>query len=422
MTHTTSEDIAYLENRLTSKARDVINKIKKDIYPFIHTPSTIFEKLGFKYSGPYDGHDINLLEKILKQAKKRSGAQIIHIKTKKGKGYKPAEENPNIFHGISPYNKLTGKPIKGPSAKMTFPQIACDELITLAKKDKRIVAITPGTPAGTSISKFQEVFPDRFFDVGIAEQHAVTFAAGLARDGIRPVISIYSTFLQRAYDQIVHDVCIQELPVVFLARSGIVEDGETHNGVFDVSYLRHIPNLIVMSPKDDEELRLMIRNAFVLAKPVVILHPKGESVSINKSSQFKVGQGEILTQGKDLALLAFGSMVKPALKVADKLMAYGIKTCVVNTKFAKHIDKSMLDKITQNVKKVITLEEYLIHGGVGSRVLEVLAELDRKDVSLKQIGIEDKFLEHGNPERLKEKYKLDEDSIVEQALKFLGFK
>jgi len=400
---TTTSDLVYLEAGLDEKTKKILHKIQKDITPYIHTPGSIFERFGFKYSGPIDGHNIDMLIKVFEQAKKRKGPQIIHIKTVKGKGYKPAEENPPKFHGIE--------------------EFSCDVLIDLAKKDKKIVAITPGTPGGTGIGKFQDVYPERFFDVGIAEQHAVTFAAGLAKGGLKPVVSIYSTFLQRAYDQIVHDVCIQKLPVVFLCRSGLVEDGETHQGVFDVSFLRHIPNLVVMSPKDSNELKQMIEKAFSYNKPVAIIHPKGEIVSIDESTNqdFEEGESELLRKGKDLALVAFGSMVKPALEIADKLMAYGIKTCVINTRFAKHIDKEMIDTLTKTVKKVITLEEQLIQGGVGSRVLEVLAELEKEDVKVKQIGIPDQFIEHGKTDMLKEKYGLDNESILQQILNFMGF-
>jgi len=417
-TYTSINDLAYLESKLDEKAKGILKNIKKDIHPYIYTPSIIFEKLGFRYFGPYDGHDIELLTKVFEQSKKRSGPQIIHVRTIKGKGYQPAEQDPELFHGIGPFDKNSGIPLKTSNVK-TYPKLVAETLIELAKKNKKIVAISPGTPLGTGIRLFEKAFPDRFYDVGIAEQHAVGFAAGLAQHGFKPVVSIYSTFLQRAYDQIVHDVCIQDLPVVFLCRSGLVEDGETHHGVFDVSYLRHIPNLILMSPRDADELVVMIKNAFTLNKPVCILHPKGEIVNIGKKvPAISVGKSELVIRGKDLALFAFGSMVKPALEIADKLMAYGIQTCVINTRFAKHIDKELIQKISTNIKKIVTLEENIIHGGVGSRVLEILSELETNDVSVKQFGAPDHFIEHGDTESIKKSINLDNESVIESIVNF----
>ncbi len=340
---------------------------------------------------------------------------LVHVYTKKGKGYRPAEENPDKFHGIGPFDLATGKPLRE-SKIPTYTEVFGEALVRLARSDPRIVAITAAMPDGTGLKAFARVFPERFFDVGIAEQHAVTLAAGLARAGMRPVVAIYSTFLQRAYDQIVHDVAIQKLPVVFcLDRGGLVgEDGETHHGVFDLSYLRHIPGMVVMAPKDENELIAMMRSAFTYEGPVALRYPRGTGRGVPldyEQPPLPLGKGEVLREGGDLAIFAVGPHAYTGLEVAAVLEREGKEAAVVNCRFVKPLDADLLLTWARRTGRVVTIEENVLAGGFGSAVLELLADSGFRGEVLR-CGVPDRFIEHGPPEVLREECGLDASSIL----------
>jgi 1-deoxy-D-xylulose-5-phosphate synthase len=383
-------------------------------------PGVLFEELGFEYVGPIDGHNTKLLIETLKSIKTSNSPALIHVITKKGKGYEFSEKDPCVFHGIGPFEMETGSQLSL-SAAATYSSVLGNTLTDLGSSDKRIIAISAAMKEGTGLDCFAEKYPDRFYDVGIAEPHAVTFAAGLASRGFRPVVAIYSTFLQRAYDEIIHDVCLQNLPVIFaIDRSGIVgEDGPTHQGLFDISFLRHIPNLIVMSPKDADELRMMMEFSLKHNGPSAIRYPRGKvpESSLNVP-EIIMGTSEIIRQGTDIALIAVGNRVVPAIKAAEKLGEAGISAAVVNARFIKPLDENMLLSISSQVPKLLTIEENALQGGFGSAVLEFLnsSEISPK---LKMLGIPDRFVEQGNPERLREKYGIDENGIFNAALSFV---
>jgi 1-deoxy-D-xylulose-5-phosphate synthase len=384
-------------------------------------PGLLFEELGLKYIGPIDGHRLDYLIETFQNAKKLRGPILIHVITKKGKGYPPAEMNPDRFHGISPFIIETGE-LKGVSHQNppTYTEVFGDTLCQLAKVDKRLVAITAAMQSGTGLEEFARKFPDRFYDIGIAEQHAVTFAAGLALEGMRPVVAIYSTFLQRAYDQVVQDVCMQNLPVVFaLDRGGIVgEDGPTHHGLFDFSYLRHIPNLIVMVPKDENEFQHMIKTATECPMPVVLRYPRGRGVGVRREVPLElidIGKGEVLREGEDVLILAIGSTVYPSLRAAERLAGSGIQAAVINSRFLKPLDADLLCDWAKRVRKVLTIEENVLQGGFGSAVLELFQERGLFSIQVKRLGIPDLFVEHGSQALLREKYGIDEDGIFRGA-------
>jgi len=389
-------------------------------------PGIIFEELGFNYIGPIDGHNIELMIETLERIKKTSSPTLIHVITKKGKGYEFAEEQPSLFHGIGPFECDTGEPIKG--SGLTYSEAFGEAITDFAEKDDSVVAITAAMKEGTGLEQFAEKYPDRFYDVGIAEPHAVTFAAGLATQGIKPVVAIYSTFLQRAYDQILHDICIQNLHVVFaIDRAGIVgEDGQTHNGVFDVSYLRHIPNIVVMEPKDGIEMRMMLKYALGYDGPVAIRYPRGKipsglrslSMVPEEGSLIRCGKGEILREGNDIAFIALGETSYRAISVAVRLEKEGISTMVINARFAKPLDRDLISAVANVVPRIVTIEENTIQGGFGSAVLEMLNEMEMHNVKLKRIGIPDGFIEHGKQSELRRKYGLDEEGIYLTALSF----
>jgi len=388
------------------------------LYLLVHR--VLFEALRFIYLGPFDGHDIKSLIGTLEKAKKMKGPRFIHIVTQKGRGYKPAEKDATKWHGAIPFNIETGNGTTPLDKNIPrYSQVFCDTVIKLAEDDKRIVAVTAAMPDGTGLKPFQEKFPDRLYDVGIAEQHAVTFSAGLAAAGIRPLVAIYSTFLQRAFDQIIHDVCLQKLPVVFaLDRGGLVgEDGPTHHGVFDLSYLRAIPGIIVMAPKDENELQSMFKSAFEYCCPVAIRYPRGKGVGIKLDQPdewevLPIGRAEIVRPGRDLAILAVGNMVYPALLAAEKLGNYGIQAYIVNMRFIKPLDKEMVIKLASETGHLVTVEENTLVGGFGSAVLEALHEGGIRDCVVQNIGIPDRFIEQGNMNLLREKYGLTSDGIV----------
>lgn len=380
-------------------------------------PGLLFEELGLKYIGPIDGHRLDYLIETFQNIKKLRGPILIHVITKKGKGYPPAEKDPTRFHGVSPFNIETGELKVGSTGNPpSFTEVFGETLCQLAREDQRLVAITAAMQSGTGLEEYSRRFPDRFYDIGIAEQHAVTFAAGLALEGMKPVVAIYSTFLQRAYDQIVQDVCLQNLPVVFaMDRAGIVgEDGPTHHGLFDFSYLRHIPNLIVMVPKDEEEFRHMIKTAVDCHQPVALRYPRGKGEGVERSPRLhplEIGKGEILREGRDALILAIGVTVYPALRAAERLDQRNISTAVINCRFLKPLDRSLICDWAKRTGRVLTVEENVLQGGFGSAVLELLEEEGLYSIQIKRLGIPDLFVEHGPQSLLREKYGIDENGI-----------
>ncbi len=388
-------------------------------------PGMLFEELGFEYVGPIDGHKIESLIETFERFKDFPMPVLIHAITKKGKGYSPAEKSPWIFHGVGPFDIETGSQIS--SANPTYSEIFGSYLVKLAREDSRVVAITAAMTEGTGLSEFAKTFPSRFYDVGIAESHAVTFAAGLASQGLKPVVAIYSTFLQRAYDEIVHDVCLQNLPVVFaIDRAGIVgEDGPTHNGAFDISYLRHIPNIVIMAPKDENELGRMLKTAISHGGPVAIRYPRGAVSKIPTDMELKkltIGESEILKDGKDILIIAIGSAVQPAKHASELLNEMGISACVINARFAKPIDASLIGNLAKEIKSVLTVEENVVQGGFGSAVLEHLSEMDIDGLKIKMLGLPDKFIEHGPQNLLRKILGLDAEKITKEALTLIGKK
>jgi 1-deoxy-D-xylulose-5-phosphate synthase len=388
------------------------------------TPGMLFEALKFTYLGPVNGHRLNHLIETFNNVKNLRGPILVHVRTTKGKGYRPAESDPTGFHGLGKFDPDTGEPKKRVGDVPTYTEVFGDTLVRLAKEDKRIVAITAAMPDGTGLVDFRKQFPDRFYDVGICEQHAVTFAAGLALEGMRPVAAIYSTFLQRAYDQILHDVCMQKVPVVLaLDRGGVVgEDGETHQGLFDLSYLRHLPNLVLMAPKDENELRDMLYTAVDHPGPVALRYPRGRGVGVAFSStlsKIPLGKAELLREGEDLLILAVGASVYPALKAAGDLEKRGFHATVVNARFIKPLDENLILTLAASHGRVLTVEENVVAGGFGSAVLELLADQGLFGVAVKRLGIPDTFVEHGSQEILRQKFGLDAEGILKGALEFL---
>jgi 1-deoxy-D-xylulose-5-phosphate synthase len=383
-------------------------------------PGILFEELGFDYVGPIDGHNTELLIETFKRIKTSTSPTLIHVITKKGKGYEFSEKNPCTFHGVGPFELETGSQLSSKNS-ISYSSAFGIFLTDLAENDQRIIAVSAAMKEGTGLNCFAEKFPDRFYDVGIAEPHAVTFAAGLASRGLRPVVAIYSTFLQRAYDEIVHDVCLQKLPVIFaIDRAGIVgEDGPTHHGLFDISYLRHIPNLVFMSPKDGAELKQMLEFAIKYQGPSAIRYPRGKVPdNLIASSEVTMGNGEILRDGTDIALIATGSCVIPALKAAKKLERDGIQAAVVNARFIKPLDKELILSIASRISKIVTVEEGCLQGGFGSSVLECLNDSGIA-VKVRRLGFPDRFVEQGQPDRLRAKYGLDDEGIYLASLTFL---
>ena len=382
-------------------------------------PKMFFENIGIKYLGPVDGHDIERLEWILKLAKKETEPVLVHIITKKGKGYKPAEENPDKFHSTSSFEIETGKSKK--TKKADYSKVFGDKLVELAKKDERIVAITAAMADGTGLANFRKEFPDRFFDAAIAEQHALTMAAGLAREGMKPVIPIYSSFYQRGYDQVIHDICLQKLPVVLCVdRAGIVgNDGETHQGIYDLSFLNIVPNLTIMAPKDFEELEQMLEFALTLNAPVAIRYPRGGESDIKFETHKKIELGKaekVIKLDKEIknkmTILAIGKMVARAVEVSKELKKYKINAEVINVRFLKPIDEKYILKSIKETKNIITIEDNIIKGGLGSTISEIITKNNLNDVKLKCFGYPDEFIKHGNVDEIEKIYGLDVQSIV----------
>ncbi|MBQ5369752.1 MAG: 1-deoxy-D-xylulose-5-phosphate synthase [Peptococcaceae bacterium] len=397
----------------------------KDSLKYLLVPGVLFEEFGFKYYGPINGHDLPALMTVLENVKGINRPVLIHVETKKGKGYAPAEKNPDLFHGVSPFHIQTGE-LKKKSTVPTYTSVFGKTLAELGAQDDRIVGITAAMGKGTGINVFQEQFPARTIDVGIAEEHAVTMAAAMALDGYKPVVAIYSTFLQRAYDQVMHDVALQNAPVVFcLDRAGLVgDDGPTHHGIFDVSYLRHIPNMVCMAPKDENELRHMLNSALTYNCPVAMRYPRGEGLGVPMDEALQVlplGKAEVLQEGDKVTLLALGSMVHIAQQAAERLQAeLGITPTVINARFAKPLDSDTILQYAGQDTLLVTLEEQAVTGGFGSAVLELYNQhgIDARNVLT--IGIADSFVQHGNTARLKEMQGLDVESVVAKVKERLG--
>ena len=418
----TGEFVSNVREEIKSRIKnlpgvgDKVYKVARHVEEAIKglvTPGMLFEALGFTYVGPVDGHNLNHLIDNLRNIKRLRGPVLIHVITKKGRGYDHAEDDPARFHGISTFEVTTGN-CTGTGA-CTYTDVFGDTIIELARKDERIVAITAAMGLGTGLDRFSSLFPDRFYDIGIAEQHGVTFAAAFALGGYRPFVAIYSTFLQRAYDQVVLDVCLQNLPVVFAVdRSGIVgQDGPTHHGAFDVSYFRHMPNMIVMSPKDENELRHMLYSAYLSEKPAVVRYPRGEAYGVIMDKTLKeipIGTWERLKDGMDIAIVACGNTVYPALSAAMELEGEGIHCSVINGRFVKPMDREMLLSLAQEVPKILTVEENVLIGGFGSGVMEMLSE-EGITVPVKRLGIPDAFLPHGSQGSLRKSIGIDKEGI-----------
>lgn len=384
------------------------------------TPGTLFEALGFDYVGPINGHDLPQLIDVLRNCQTVEGPILIHVMTKKGNGYLPAEKDPDIFHGIGPFNIETGTLKAKPGGAKSYTAIFGQTMVRLAEEDEKIVAITAAMPDGTGLSSFARTFPKRFFDVGIAEQHALTFAAGLAADGFRPVAAIYSTFAQRAYDQVFHDICLQKLPVTLaLDRGGLVgDDGPTHHGVFDISFLRHFPEMTVMAPKDENELQHMLKSAVYSNRPISLRYPRGTGYGVTMDQSpvaLEIGKGEVLSEGDDLAIIAIGSTVYPALDAAKLLAERGINATVVNARFVKPLDQDLILKVARRTGVLVTVEENALAGGFGSAILELLEAEGLTGIKVKRIGIPDFFIEHGSQSQLRKDLSLDAHGIAATA-------
>ena len=391
----------------------IVQRIKRSIKQLI-IPKMFFEDIGFRYLGPVDGHNIEELERMLKITKELDGPVLLHVLTKKGKGYKIAEENPDKYHATGPFDIETGKTIG--EKKKDYSKVFGDKLIKMAKENKKIVAITASMKDGTGLKEFQKEFPDRFFDIGIAEQHAIGLAAGMAKAGLIPFVPIYSSFYQRAYDQVIHDVAIQNLPVIMLVdRAGIVgQDGETHQGTFDMAFFRLVPNLVIMAPKDFKELEEMMEFASKIKRPVVIRYPRGgenNNIKFQKCEKIDLGKAEILNKGKDVSIIAIGKTVSRAMEVSNMLKKDKIEADVINTRFLKPLDKETLKKSIEKTKFVITVEDGTIINGLGTAIKELIIDENIKDVKIKSFAYPDEFIKHGKVEELEEIYHQDKNSI-----------
>jgi 1-deoxy-D-xylulose-5-phosphate synthase len=416
------EGIPAVGHNILQFARRAENSLKGFL-----TPSSLFEALGFDYIGPLDGHNLPQLVEVMNNVRSLEGPVLVHVMTTKGKGYAPAEENPGHFHGVGPFDRKTGKATGGKGSPPSYTSVFGDTLVKLAANDDRIIAITAAMRDGTGLAQFARNYPDRFFDVGIAEQHALTFAAGLATEGYRPVAAIYSTFTQRAYDQVFHDICLQKLGVTLaLDRAGLVgDDGPTHHGVFDLSYLRHLPELIIMSPKDENELQHMIKTAVYAQGPSALRYPRGTGLGVTMDREpvaLEIGKGEIVADGNDLTIVAIGVTVGAALKAAEALKTRGITACVINARFVKPLDRQLILAEARRTGSLVTVEENALQGGFGSAVLELLEEERITDVRIKRIGIPDRFIEQGSQAQLRKDLGLDAEGIAAAVEEFLAAK
>jgi 1-deoxy-D-xylulose-5-phosphate synthase len=393
----------------------------RDSFLALVTPGFFFESLGFQYVGPIDGHDIKEIVSTLENVKKIEGPTLVHVLTKKGKGYLPAEQNPIKYHSVTPFHVPTSKPKKEKTPVATYTGVFAQALTHVARENPKVVAITAAMGSGTGVDEFAKIFPGRSYDVGIAEQHAVTFAAGMATEGYIPVVAIYSTFLQRAYDEILHDVCLQNLHVVFaLDRGGLVgADGPTHHGVFDFAYMRSIPNIVIMAPKDENELGHMMKTAIDYPGPISLRYPRGEGWRVDidaELSLIEIGKAELLRDGREVLLVGIGHTVIPALRAAEELAPLGIEAAVVNARFVKPLDKKFFRELMTRISNVIIIEDHTIVGGFASAILEFLAEEGIDGVQLKRLGVPDRFIEHGTQDELRKICGFDKDAIVQAAL------
>ncbi len=406
------ENLKYLARKL------------RDSFVGLMTPGFLFESLRIQYVGPIDGHNISEMVTTLENIKHVEGPTLVHVMTKKGKGYPPAEQDPVKYHGVTPFHVLTGKPKKAKGPVASYTDIFAQALIKIAKANPKVVGITAAMGSGTGIDKLSKEIPGRSYDVGIAEQHAVTFAAGMATEGWIPVVAIYSTFLQRGYDQILHDVCLQNLHVVFaLDRGGLVgADGPTHHGVFDFAYMRSIPNLVIMAPKDENELQHMLKTAIDHPGPISLRYPRGDGCGVEMDRELRnleIGKAELLRSGKDIALFAIGHTVLPALRAAEDLAPLGIDATVVNARFVKPLDRDLLRDVVKRVPALITVEDHAIAGGFGSAVLECLAEEGISDVRVRRLGVPDRFIPHGTQDELRKLCGFDQEAITQAALQMV---
>ncbi len=397
-----------------AQAFEFVDRLKEGVkHLLVH--NMFFEDLGFTYIGPVDGHNLPGLQAALRQARSYPGPTVVHVVTTKGKGVPYAEELPDKFHGGGPFDVKTGKSAPG---AVTFSEVFGNTMVKLAQLDPRVVAITAAMPSGVGITRFAKEFPNRYYDVGIAEQHGVTFAAGLAKQGMRPVFAVYSTFLQRAYDQVIHDVAIQNLPVVLsLDRGGLVEDGATHQGVFDMAYLRAIPGMVVMAPQDENELQHMLYTAVGHNGPISLRYPRGKSVGVPMDDQFQaleIGRGELLRDGSDVTLVGVGTMTQACLGAAEILAQEGISAAVVNPRFIKPLDANLLVRAGQKTGAVLTVEEGYLSGGFGSAVLELYSE-HGVTARVQRVGIPDEFVPHGAPKIYLERYGLTPNGVAARA-------
>ena len=413
------EGIPTIGGNILHFARKAENSLKGFL-----TPGALFEALGFDYFGPLQGHNLPHLIEMLENARDLEGPVLIHVMTTKGKGYPPAEENPDQFHGVGPFDVATGKVTAAKGGAKSYTGIFGETLVKLAANDPKIVAITAAMPDGTGLTPFARAYPERFFDVGIAEQHGLTFAAGLAADGFRPVAAIYSTFVQRAYDQVFHDICLQKLPVTLaLDRAGLVgDDGPTHHGVFDLSYLRHLPEMTLMAPKDENELQHMLKTAIYADRPIALRYPRGNGYGVRldqELTELPLGKGEMLADGNDLAIIAIGSTVYPALEAATRLGERGIRATVINARFVKPLDRELILEAATRTGCLVTVEENALLGGFGSAVLELLEQEGVVGVRVKRLGIPDRFIEQGPQPQLRADLGLDAAGIAASAEDFL---
>lgn len=413
------EDIKGFLKSLPKVGDDVYNWAKRteESFKAFVTPGMLFEAFNFNYFGPIKGHRLDHLIDTLQNVKEMHKPVLFHVTTTKGKGYPPAERNPSYFHGVGSFEIETGNGVSAKEKPPSYTEVFGKTLMELARKDERIVAVTAAMPEGTGLQAFSEAFPERFVDVGIAEQHAITFAAGLATEGLRPVVAIYSTFLQRAYDQILHDVCLEAHPVVFaMDRGGIVgEDGPTHHGLFDFSYLRSLPNMVVMAPKDENELRHMLGTAVNHPGPIAFRYPRGCGVGVPLDDEIQalpIGKGEVLTTGNDVVILAVGVTVTAALEAAKQLKDESISATVVNCRFVKPLDVELITRLATEIPFMVTVEENVLPGGFGSAVVECLMDAGIIDSRVVRLGIPDTYVEHGSQKILRSKYGVDTPAIV----------
>ncbi len=416
------EELEFFLERIPAIGKTMLRSAErlKDSVKYLFVPGVLFEELGFTYLGPVDGHNISNIQEMMRQAKRIKGPVLLHVVTQKGRGYAHAEKEPCHFHGIGPFQKDSGKLRSSDSSNVSYSETFGSSLVRLAEEDESIVAITAAMASGTGLENFSQRYPQRFFDVGIAEQNAVTMAAGMAAEGQKPVIAIYSTFLQRAYDQILHDVCLQKLPVVFaIDRAGVVgEDGETHNGLFDYAYLRHMPGIVLMAPTNAQEISAMLKTALSLQLPSALRYPKGKSPPAPKGEAEPLvsGKGVLLKEGEDLLILAAGSMLPLAVKAYDILEQKGIHCCVINPRFIKPLDKELICNWAQSCKKVLTVEDHVLAGGFGSAVLELFEEENMENIKVKRMGIQDPFTGQGSREQILELNGLSVEGIVQEAM------